>query len=117
VAIPEHGRDWPAFAVAAWVVLGGLLAGCASQPVHQPSISAQGATPGKVTLSYEYKPGEPRTPDWGRAGQKARHYCRERGYDEAEMVGEPVEECRADNRYRRCTLYYVSRSWQCRHTE
>ena len=117
MAIPEHVRVRPAFAVAAWVTLAALFAGCASEPVKRPGISAHHPSRGTVTLTYEFAPDEPRTPDWQRAARKARRYCREQGYAEAELAGKPDEECKADNRYRRCTRYFISRTWRCRTPE
>jgi hypothetical protein len=99
-----------------WLVLM-VITGCAAEPVKVPSVRAQAPAPGMVTLTYEYAPDEPRDPDWDRAARKARRYCREQGYDEAEILGEPEEACQADNRYRRCTLHFISRSWQCRDSE
>jgi len=117
VAIPERACVHSAFAVAAWGALAVLLAGCASEPVKTPSVSTHHPSRGMVTLTYEFGPDESRTPDWKRAARQALRYCRELGYSAAEVAGKPDEECKADNRYRRCTRYFVSRTWRCRTAE
>ena len=99
---------------AGWAAVLAFVAGCASEPVKTPSVQGGHPAQGMVTLTYAFAPGEPRTLDWNRAGQKARQYCRENGYARVEPVGKPDQACKADNRYRRCTRYFISRSWQCR---
>lgn len=113
----EPGPLQPVFSPAGWAMVLVLVAGCASEPVKTPSVSARDPAGGTVTLTYEYGPDEARTPDWERAGEQALRYCREQGYAGAEVAGEPEEECKADNRYRRCTRYFISRTWRCRKVE
>lgn len=115
--VPEQGRRRPVLALAGWGAMLALIAGCASEPVKTPSVSARDPSRGMVTLTYEYAPDEPRKPNWKRARKKALRYCREQGYDEAELSGEPDRECKADNPYRRCTRYFLSRTWRCRNVE
>lgn len=113
----EPGPRRAALSCAGWAAALVLVAGCASEPVKTPSVNARDPARGTVTLTYEYGPDEARTPDWERAGEKALRYCREQGHDRAEVSGEPEQECKADNRYRQCTRYFISRTWRCRSPE
>lgn len=114
---PEGGVPAVILVLARWWPVLLLLTGCASEPVKMPSVGGQNPAQGTVTLTYEYGPDEPRAPDWERAGQKALRYCREWGYDNVEVSSQPDEECKANNRYRRCTRYFISRTWQCRNAQ
>ncbi len=90
-----------------------LLAGCASTPESEPEISGKHKAKRLVEVTYTIDPDEPIQPDWSRARNRAREQCRLWGHDAVESYGKQREECEAANRYRECTLYYVTRTWRC----
>lgn len=90
-----------------------MLAGCASRTVPVPEITETDPDRGLVKLTHAYGPDESPEADWERARAKALRQCRQWGYDQVQPRGDPDRECRADNRYRKCTRYFVTRIWEC----
>lgn len=94
-----------------------VLAGCVSRPEDkpgpEPEVTRANRERGIVELTYDYEPGESPDPDWSAAEEKALDRCRQWGYERIRPKGDISEECRADNRYRKCTRYFVSKTWEC----